>query len=236
MERKLTAYMKAIHDSLDPRVQSALKRIPAGPRRLLAMKYYLHRTPEEIDRKWAWSSEQARQFKRSAAYTTAREEIERVKQKFAELNPGYRLEVTVEIRTLGTQIGKWNRTGSIGQASSELMDSVRTLLSDSTAGFDGPPGDSSVARFIGYLREFEPERLPTVAVPGLSQHGQLRAFDFRIMQGRRLVAGTSSSTIETKWNEAGWTERLREAIYAASDKFEGPLAEPFEPWHYTYMQ
>ncbi|MEP7220896.1 MAG: hypothetical protein ABI876_18370, partial [Bacteroidota bacterium] len=63
---------------------------------------------------------------------------------------------------------------------------------------------------------------------------QFRAFDFRVMRGGRVVAGTVARTIPAVWDRSGWTERLREAICTASRKFDGPLPEPYEPWHYAY--
>jgi hypothetical protein len=72
---------------------------------------------------------------------------------------------------------------------------------------------------------------PTLAVPGLSPHGQSRAFDFQVMRGSQLIAGPSSPS---SWDESGWTSKLQEAVRRASTKFSGPLASPREPWHYDY--
>jgi hypothetical protein len=55
------------------------------------------------------------------------------------------------------------------------------------------------------------------------------------MKGGRLVAGTSTSTIAERWDEPGWTAKLKEAVTAAGGKFKGPLEEPYEPWHYEYV-
>lgn len=72
---------------------------------------------------------------------------------------------------------------------------------------------------------------PPLAVPGLSPHGQSRAFDFQVMRGGELIAGPSGAG---RWDSEGWTEKVRAAVARASTKFKGPLASPREPWHYDY--
>ena len=116
----------------------------------------------------------------------------------------------------------------------EFMDSCRVEFSDSIYG--ETPDSESINRFRAFMQryEFDDERVPTVATPGLSKHGQLRAFDFKIMKGRRLIAGASSATISSRWDGAGWTAKLREVIVRVSDHFDGPLDNPYEPWHYNY--
>jgi hypothetical protein len=236
LEKSLHAYIDAMTEGFLPRVRQTLARIPVPSRRLLAMKYYMRRSDEDIIQKWAWTSEEARKFRSSQEYRIATDAIEGVKKIFAELNPGYRLQVKMEIRSLESQLGKWNSVRSIQLASAEIVDSCLAYLADSTLGLDTVPTDTSLARLRTLLLAFEPKQVPTVAVPGLSQHGQLRAFDFRIMRGNRLVAGASSRSIATAWDGAGWTAKLREAICCNSDTFEGPLDDPYEPWHYTYIK
>ncbi len=217
-----------------PQVRSALARIRTPARRLLAVKYYLNRSDSIIVDRWAWDAEATARFKRSAAHGIARAELRALQRSFAERNPGYELRVRMEIRTLGDQIGKWNGVRSVGEAARELEDSCRVLAADTTAPLDSIPTEASVDRFIAFLRAFEPHRIPTVAVPGLSQHGQLRAFDFKVTRRGRLVAGGSSAAIAREWDGPGWTARLCEAIGAASDRFTGPLNDPYEPWHYSF--
>jgi hypothetical protein len=108
------------------------------------------------------------------------------------------------------------------------------VLSDSTA-YTEIPDRKSLRDFVALVRDFKVPSLPTVATPGLSQHGQLRAFDFIIVQGDQIIAGASTGGIGAIWDKSGWTEKLKVAITTASTKFSGPLAAPREPWHYTYM-
>ena len=231
---RLGTYMDTVHRVLPERVQRSLARIPNVSRRLLAMKYYLHRDEEEINRKWAWTEEEAREYRKSDEYKQALEEVAGVRQAFARLNPGYQLQVDLEIRSLSSQIGKWNSVRSIGEGADELMKTALAFIADSLATPVSENNQGDLARFLAFLHAFEPKRHPTVAVPGLSQHGQLRAFDFRVSRGGRVIAGASTSSIRTAWDDAGWTAKLCEAILAVSPKFEGPLLQPYEPWHYEY--
>jgi hypothetical protein len=62
--------------------------------------------------------------------------------------------------------------------------------------FPVTPDSAGRALFLDNLMTYETARPPTVAVPGLSMHGRFRAIDFAIMHGNRIVAGTSSASIE----------------------------------------
>jgi len=236
VKRLLAAYTDALEGLLPSRVRPVLRRIPSSRRRLLAMKYYLRRTPGEIEEKWAWNAGEIRLYRRSKEYGQAAAELDKVTRKFAELNPGYRLEVRMEIRTLGEQVRKWNGVRSIGGAGNELADTCLALMADSAGFFASEPTPERLTLFADFLRVFEPQTVPTVAVPGLSQHGQLRAFDFSIRRGGAVVAGPSTRSIPSDWDGAGWTVKLGDAICSVSDRFQGPLYDPYEPWHYTYIR
>jgi hypothetical protein len=89
--------------------------------------------------------------------------------------------------------------------------------------------------FEAFLAAYKPVPTPTIAAPGLSLHGQMRAIDFQVHQGGRVVAGPSTATMATNWVAAGWAARLDAAVRAASNRFVGPQATPPAPWHYTYV-
>lgn len=233
-ERKLTAYIAEIRSALDPRVQNALARIPTFHRNLLALKYYLIRR-DEVDEKWAWSAKEVREFKKTLEYQETISHVQMVRDTFAALNPGYRLHTQIVARDLSAQLLNWNRTKSVDIAGRALLDSCLALMADSTAGYTDSPNEETIECFRMLLTNYEPPLVPTVAVPGMSDHGRLRAFDFRVTRGRRLIAGTTSAEIQKRWEESGWTERLKEAIGRASNRFDGPLDSPYEPWHYDYM-
>jgi hypothetical protein len=79
-----------------------------------------------------------------------------------------------------------------------------------------------------------PVPTPTMAAPGLSPHGQMRAIDFQVHKDGAVVAGTRTATMAEDWDGAGWSAKLESAVRAASRRFVGPLESPREPWHYTY--
>ena len=228
-------YAGIVVPGLPEHVQGALDRIPDFSRRMLATSYYIRRW-KELDAGWSWTAREVAEFKLTEEYARMLVEIEKVKREFAERNSGYTLSVNIGARSLGTQIKKWNSVRSVGRAARDFMDSCKRLLQDSVL-FPLAPDSIATQRFSHFLTTYRPKegRIPTVAVPGLSKHGQLRAFDFKVKKGRRLIAGTTTRTINSKWERPGWTDKLREAIFTVSDRFEGPLDVPYEPWHYNYI-
>lgn len=231
----LNDYVAYVIPELPEHVRSTLDRIPDFSRRMLALSYYIRRWVE-LENGWSWTADEVAEFKLGEEYARMLVEIEKVKREFAERNPGYSLAVNVQARSLESQIRKWNTVASVRRAAGDFIDSCSRLFAD-TLLFPTSPDSLSVDRFHEFLQTYGPleGRVPTVAVPGLSKHGQLRAFDFKVKKGRRMIAGASSRTIQSRWERPGWTDRLREAIFAVSDRFEGPLDVPYEPWHYNYL-
>jgi hypothetical protein len=121
----------------------------------------------------------------------------------------------------------------VTQAADALFAAVEKELA--SPGYKAQPDEAGLRKFQNFLSNQNLEVAPTVATPGLSQHGQLRAFDFKITQNGQIIATTDSSTVETVWDAQGWTRKLNAAVTSASRKFAGPLASPREPWHYTYI-
>lgn len=230
--RKLPRYMAAVAATLDARLQRALARIRAGERRYLAVRGYVRRE-YKVHTHWSWTAKEAAAFRRTDEYRAMMDTIAAIKRRFAVSNPGHRLEVVTDIRTLESQIGKWNTVASIAVSGREVVDTSLVILADTT--YPELPDSSATARFRAFLNGYELVNTPTVAVPGFSDHGQLRAFDFRIYRGRRLVAGTTTATIPGTWEGPGWSCRLNEIVCATGDVFLGPLHEPYEPWHYTWV-
>lgn len=225
-------YTLSAAQKIDPKVAGSIEKIDGAARRLLALRGYL-RSRGGLQTKWSWSAEEIARYKRSEEYKAALAEVEKVKAKFAEQNPGYSLEVNTEVRTLEAQIYSWNRTPSVAQAAETLLAATQQELANPA--YKDQPDDASLRRFQNFLSNQTLSVAPTVATPGLSQHGQLRAFDFKIKKGNQIVATTESSTIKTVWDAEGWTRKLNAAVTAASNKFAGPLASPREPWHYSYV-
>jgi hypothetical protein len=233
MQTKINLYIAESAKGFDKNVQGALKKVDGPGRQLLALRGYL-RGKATLKSRWTWTPAQIKKYRKSSEYARAVAEVARVKMTFAMLNPGYELKVNTEVRTLEEQIKLWNTNKPVEKAGNALLAAATKELSDSTA-YTEIPDRKSLRDFVALVRDFKVPSLPTVATPGLSQHGQLRAFDFIIVQGDQIIAGASTGGIGAIWDKSGWTEKLKVAITTASTKFSGPLAAPREPWHYTYM-
>ncbi len=231
-DAKLGRYMTAISASLDSRPRSALNNINGTARQLLALRGYL-RNEANLAAKWSWTADEIKRFESSAEHRAALSEVEKVQRKFAEQNPGYELYVNTQVRTLEKQIRFWNETASVQTAGDALLSAALRELNN--AAYGDSPSTQSVNRFRQFLKSATLVTPPTVATPGLSQHGQLRAFDFQVQRGNQLVAGTDSAAIGPVWEGQGWARKLKAAVSAASSKFKGPLVSPREPWHYDYV-
>lgn len=230
---KIQVQLAAIADQLPERPKATLLEIEGTDRKLLALRHYLNRH-DDLNHEWTWSRAQFQQFQRTKAYRNAIAEVELVKAKFAELNPGYSLGTSLQARPIEEQLESWNSVPSVGAAAQSLHQQLRQSLVDSNLTF---PADSlDLEPFRQALLTARLPIVPTVAVPGLSQHGQLRAFDFVVKQGGTVIAGTNAGAARSQWDKPGWTKKLQEAIRAVSRNFSGPLRSPYEPWHYTYRR
>lgn len=215
------AAVETLRGTIDPRAAATLDRIVTPERRLLALRSYL-RAGSQLGARWSWTAAEVAAYESSAEYTAALAEIDKVVRAFARANPGYRLYVDTQVRTLETQLSRWNDSDGVAAVAADLArDAAR-------AGIRG------ASELRAFLVQWRPRVAAPLAAPGLSAHGQMRAFDFQVMSGNRLIAGPRIASIARDWDEAGWTDKLRLAVQTASTRFEGPLASPREPWHYTY--
>jgi GNAT superfamily N-acetyltransferase len=216
---------------LPPQVQGAAAAIPDPGRRLLAVRAYL-RAGEGLAARWSWSSGEASAFNDSAPSRELQRAISVVQCVFNAANPGYSLYVNPEFRNIGIQLERWNQNESVGLAARRLLAQLRREAA--TAGV--ADGDAAVgtARLRLYLSNHAPEPVPTLAAPGLSPHGQVRAIDFQVRRGDRIIASTRAAAIESEWERTGWAKRLADAVVASGEAFEGPLRSPREPWHFSY--
>lgn len=155
-------------------------------------------------------------------------EAARVQQAFARANPGYSLALSPP-RDLERQVALWTSNGTIRVAAEALLrDAVRVIAERE---YVLPPTVNALDSFIDWLQRQRVVPEPGNAAPGTSSHGQLRAVDFIVMQGQRVIAGTEVATIATAWTAAGWARRL--AAATAGTQLVGPLAHPYEPWHWS---
>ncbi len=226
---ELDALAQSLAVQTDPRVAGVLPSIEGVGARLLALRAYL-RSGEHLGQRWSWTQQQIAAYEGSAEQLELNAEIQLVRERFVAANPGYELFVNPQVRSLDVQLVSWNRNESVAAAGSRLLlDAIDQLASH--ADITATAREASLGAF---LQAYKPEPTPTVAAPGLSPHGQMRAIDFQVHQGSAIIAGPDTRTIEVAWAQAGWAARLDAAVRAASSKFIGPLASPAEPWHYTY--
>jgi hypothetical protein len=216
----------AIATRLDPRVRHALERIPDFGRRLLALRSYL-RADATLPARWSWSEQEIRDFEQSQEFRDAQAELDRVVTAFAAAFPGYTLYVNRQVRSLDVQIERWNSNASVEAASQALLADLRQA---STRRSPGRGTDWLREQLAGWTLAVP----VTLAAPGLSAHGQSRAFDFQVERNGTIVAGTEAEHAERDWDAPGWTQRLKDVVARASTRLHGPLESPREPWHYVY--
>jgi len=209
-------------------VAEVLPRIDGTGGKLLALRPY-PRSGAQLTERWSWSQEQIAVYEGSAEQHELNAEIQRVRASFEQANPGFELFVNPQVRSLDIQLASWNRNESVAASSARLLQDAVAHLG--TAATDAARG---MAMLEAFLKSYSPEPIPTVAAPGLSPHGQMRAIDFQVHRGAEIVAGPDTHTIAAVWEQGGWAARLDQAVRDASRKFIGPLVSPREPWHYTY--
>jgi hypothetical protein len=212
---------------LDARAVAALQQVVGADRRLLALRAYL-RAGDSLAGRWSWSQEQLAAYPASAEGKAAAADIDAVMAQFAAANPGFTLRVNRMPRSLGVQIAHWNENRSVGITAAALASAL-----DRQFGAAAAPPDTAALRAA--LINWAPGAAAALAAPGLSAHGQARAFDFQVEHGGAIIAGLDASAARQQWDAAGWTQKLHAAVAAAGAHFSGPLASPYEPWHYAYI-
>src|SRR5215207_5905751 len=88
-------------------VAAALQHSDGNDRRLLALRSYL-RNRSSLDQRWSWSQAQIASYERSPEFRAAQIELNAIAARFAQSNPGYTLYVNTQVRSLDTQIARWN--------------------------------------------------------------------------------------------------------------------------------
>lgn len=224
-------YMQSMAELLAPSQREALQKINDRSRRDLAMVYYLRAGPS-IENRWSWTDEQIVAYEQSPEYAAALDEINKISAHFAAENPNRQLHVNTAVRSLETQLHRWQVVRSIGVSAAELRTAA---LQELQTNYPGDPDSDSLQRYREFLVAWRASYPPTLAAPGLSLHGRGGAFDFQIHDHRgRVLATIDSSTSRRIWHEQGWSKKLALSIAASSTRFFGPLAMPDEPWHYEY--
>ncbi len=137
------------------------------------------------------------------------------------------------VAAVAVQVERWNSNASVRAASEAILAAAQSLIA--SPGFPADRPELAREALRAFLSSHTPVQSPTIAAPGLSLHGQVRAVDFQVHQGGRVVAGPSTRIIDTNWLDGGWAARLDAAVKEASSSFVGPQASPPAPWHYTFV-
>ena len=228
----LRPYVESISATLDPRVPQTLARLDGSGRQLLALRSYL-RSGSRLPDRWSWTQAQIDAFEGSPEQRDLEREVDRIRTAFSAANPGFELYVNSQVRSLDVQIEHWNRNESVQAAANEILAAAQALIA--SPGFPADRPVQARQALATFLSRHRPVPTPTIAAPGLSLHGQMRAIDFQVHQGGRVVAGPSTASIATDWAATGWAAKLDAAVREASDRFVGPQATPPAPWHYSYL-
>lgn len=227
----LATLTAALRVQLGVPATEALGRIAGSDRQLLAMRSYLRAGPD-LAARWSWSDAQIAVYPYTTEYRDAQAEVDKVVAAFEAANPGHELYVNRAVRSLDAQIAAWNESPSVAAAAAALQEAA--IAETAKPAYARPDGDAAIARFRAFLAGWVASEPVAVAAPGLSLHGQMRAFDFQVQQGDRIIASTSTADAIVQWDVEGWTEKLKQAVTSASTRLQGPLESPREPWHYSY--
>ncbi len=212
-----------------PPADEALDEIPDIGRKLLALRSYVRARSYLVER-WSWSDEKIKDFQGSAAQQALLAEVAAVGAYFAQANPGYEIYANTKVRSLDTQIVKWNSNVSVGIAAVEIYSKWKEHFNTNEMN-EGNPDPEKLRR---WLSGFVSTKRANLAAPGLTLHGRALAIDFQIMRNGKIIAGANSKQIDPVWRAHGWDIKLKESMDAAGPLFEGPLTSPDEPWHFNY--
>jgi hypothetical protein len=225
-EAPLQAWVDEASIGLDSRATTALSQIAGADRRLLAVRAYL-RAGDALPERWSWSAQRLADYASTPEGRAANADIDSVAEAFTVANPGFMLEVNRQPRSLELQLAHWNGNASVKAVAASLVSSLEKRFGGDSR---SPPAEELRAALIAWA----PPVAATLAAPGLSAHGQGRAFDFQVLRDGRVIAGLDEAAAHRQWDAAGWTQKLHQAMKAAHGRFAGPLQSPYEPWHYAY--
>jgi hypothetical protein len=225
-EARQAAWVAEASAGLEQPVIDALQSIVGIDRRLLALRSYL-RAGDALSARWSWSQERLSIYPSTPEGKAAAVDIDAVAAAFTAANPDFSLHVNRQVRSLEVQIAHWNENASVGAAAAALVAHLERRFSDHHAPLNGD-------ELRRVLIDWRPNSAAALAAPGLSAHGQGRAYDFQVEHDGQIIAGANAATAHRRWDAAGWTLKLHAAVNAAGNHFVGPIQSPYEPWHYAY--
>jgi hypothetical protein len=227
---RVETYVDALTATLSTRERGVLEQIPELDRRLLAIRAYI-RAGSNLNERWSWTREEIERYSASDEYQRLLTDLELVERAFEGANPGYTLYANREVRSLDTQIERWNSNRGVKQTAVNMYNVVAAKLEQ----LPKRPNAKALVAFRELLSNWRAAPVAPLAAPGLSLHGRMRAIDFQIMRNGRIVAATEVGAVARDWQANGWTLKLQRAVAVGGNRFKGPLASPNEPWHYEYI-
>jgi hypothetical protein len=195
---------------------------------LLALRRYIIKGGNAVAEAWPWDEQKKKAHAADSASMKAA--AAKVMINFAAQNPGLTLGRS-EFRDLPRQVRLWCTNGTVLQASAHLLPrALRELAKHDYP--EIPTSAGPIWRFKMFLRDYNPVPQVTSAAPGTSDHGQDRAVDFVVIKNGKTIAGTRGATeiIARDWEATGYGKALEKATKGTG--LEGPLDDPYEPWHY----
>jgi hypothetical protein len=230
VEVKIKALIAAVAATLPAQVQQTLPKIDGLPLQTLALRRYL-RIGNTATEKWAWTQQQYDNFNLTFAAVELRRSIEAVKTKFEGDNPGYVLGIAAKFRPLDHQIRNFCASAKVRTAAGMLGQAVLTEIKSYPDKVD-PRITEQFRRFLKSYH-FSKKDEPSVAVPGISDHGRAQAIDFIVYKDGKQIAGPSVADIAPIWAGQGFGAKLNQAVRGSANHFKPDhLMTPFEPWHY----
>jgi hypothetical protein len=173
---------------------------------------------DSLSGRWSWSQERLSAYATTPEGKAASADIDAVAAAFAAANPGFTLAINRQPRSLELQIAHWNQNQSVAKVAAEL---AATLSQRFNA--DPAPGADELRQA---LTDWRPSIAAALAAPGLSAHGQGRAFDFQIEHNGEVIAGTEAASARQRWDAPGWTQKLHQAMSTARPHFTGAAGIP----------
>ena len=160
---KMDVYFDAVSKTFAKKLQDVLPKITAGAWRRLAIRNYVH-FAARVSSRWAMTSAEETEFKKTATYQTLESERKKIFKKFAQQNKGYSLRAPSRARSLETQIRFWNGNSTVKSIGKNL--GTKALAETGRKTYPDVPTDADVAKFKKWLKT-------TVRLSGSPTHARI---------------------------------------------------------------
>jgi hypothetical protein len=247
----------------DAQAAEALKSIEDPDRRMAALWNYA-RYPknknQSIAAGWVWSDQQIAAYKTSPEKRGADIAIQNVAQLFnsdKEMRAKgagqavYSLHGDTDPRPFKVQMANWLRSDahSVVNYGRGLYEHLLKEMNrcDFYPIFTDPLSVHDLMKFGKMIENYMDAskmglKSPMFATPGLSDHGQSHAIDFKVFKtenGKPTQFLGTDSGLADNWRKEGCAAALARAVGVFNGRsgrkvFDGPLTNPDEPWHWVY--